>query len=169
MHQSTTPSLSKTIWPRWASRQFLNFPIVQTLLPVIFGYSLSSEAVVMRQLRRWKRLWQRSLTGSHKRTCMGHSRSCCNGTSALLVEKITSKGTINKSAHTKKPGNLFNDPRIYARSTKSSDCIVRSSSFLLHLVIFKNAFTFGSWCYYALIPVWLPNIKKQLFNTKDSI
>ena len=22
MHQSTTPSLSQTIWPRWASRQF---------------------------------------------------------------------------------------------------------------------------------------------------
>ena len=29
---------------------------VQTLLPVTFGYSLSSEAVVMRQLRRRKRL-----------------------------------------------------------------------------------------------------------------
>ena len=29
-----------------------------------FGYSLSSEAVVMRQLRRWKRLWRRSLTHS---------------------------------------------------------------------------------------------------------
>ena len=57
MHQSTTPSLSQTIWPRWASRQFLSFPIVQTLLPVTFGYSLSSEAVGMRQLRRWKRLW----------------------------------------------------------------------------------------------------------------
>ena len=52
IHQSTTPSLSQTIWPRWASRQFLSFPIVQTLLPVTFGYSLSSEAVVMRQLRR---------------------------------------------------------------------------------------------------------------------
>ena len=56
MHQSTTPSLSQTIWPRWASRQFLSLPIVRTLIPVNFGYSLSSEAVVMRQLRRWKRL-----------------------------------------------------------------------------------------------------------------
>ena len=37
MHQSTTPSLSQTIWPRWASRQFINtLPIIQTLLPVIF-------------------------------------------------------------------------------------------------------------------------------------
>ena len=37
-------------------RQFLSLPVVQTLFPVTFGYSLSSEAVVMRQLRRWKRL-----------------------------------------------------------------------------------------------------------------
>ena len=56
MHQFTTPSLSQTIWLRWASRQFLSFPIVQTLLPVTFGFSLSSETVIMRQLRRWKRL-----------------------------------------------------------------------------------------------------------------
>ena len=94
MYQSTTPSLSQTIWPRWASTQFLSLPIVQTLLLVTFGYSLSSEAVVMRQLRRWKRLWQRSLTRSHKRTSMGYSRSCQNGTtSALQPEEITSKGT----------------------------------------------------------------------------
>ena len=26
MHQSTTPSLSQTIWARWASRQFLTLP-----------------------------------------------------------------------------------------------------------------------------------------------
>ena len=61
MYQSTTPSLSQAIWPRWASRQFVTLPIVQTLLPMTFGYSLSSrktlEAVIMRQLRRWKKLW----------------------------------------------------------------------------------------------------------------
>ena len=107
--QYTSP---KTIWPRWASRLFLTLPIVQTLLPVTFGYSLSSEAVIMRQLpvifgysisseavvkrqlRRWKRLWWRSLTRSHKRTSMEPSRSCCNGrTSALQPEEITWKGT----------------------------------------------------------------------------
>ena len=94
MHQSTTPSLSLAIWLRWASVQFLSLPIVLTLLPVTFGYSLSSETVVMRQLRRWKRLWRRSLTRSHKRTFMGPSRSCWNGTtSALQPEEITSKGT----------------------------------------------------------------------------
>ena len=117
MHQSTTPSLSQTIWPRWASRQFLIVPIVETSLPVTFGYSLSSEAVVMREVRRWKRLWRRSLTRSHKRTSTGPSRSCwkCT-TSALQPEEITSKGTyvctINKGAYTKKSGNLFNDPRM---------------------------------------------------------
>ena len=89
--QSTTPSLSQTIWPRWASSQFLSLPLVQTLLPVTFAYSLSPEAVVMRQLRRWKRLWRRSLTRSHKRTSMGPSRSCWDGTrSALQPEEITS-------------------------------------------------------------------------------
>ena len=108
MHQSTTPSLSQTIWPRWASRLLLTLPIVKTLLPVTFGYSLSSEIVVMRQLRWWKRLWRRSLTRSHKRTSMGPSRSCSNGTtSTLQPEEITSKGTINKSAYTKKVWKLF--------------------------------------------------------------
>ena len=42
MHQYTTSSLSQTIWQRWASRLFLTSPIVRTLLPVTFGYSLSS-------------------------------------------------------------------------------------------------------------------------------
>ena len=94
MHQSTSPSLSQSIWPRWASRQFLSLPIVQTLLSVTFGYSLSSEAVVMRQLRRWKRLWRRSLTRSHDGTSMGPFSSCWKGTtSALQVEEITSEGT----------------------------------------------------------------------------
>ena len=94
LHQSTTSSLPPTIWPRWASRQFPSLPIVQTLLPVTFGYSLSSGAVVMRQLRRWKMLWRRSLTCSHKRTLMGPWRSFWNGTtSALQPEEITSKRT----------------------------------------------------------------------------
>ena len=54
------------------------------LLPVTFGYYVSSEAVVMRQFRRWKRLWRRSLTGSHKRTSMGPSRSCWNSKTSAL-------------------------------------------------------------------------------------
>ena len=34
MYQSTAPFLSQNIWPRWASRQFLTLPRVQTLFPV---------------------------------------------------------------------------------------------------------------------------------------
>ena len=92
MHQSTTTSLSLTIWPRWASTQFPTLPIVHTFLLVTFGYSLSSEAVVMRQLRKWKRLWRRLLTRSLKTTSMGRSRSCWNGIiSPLQPEVVTSK------------------------------------------------------------------------------
>ena len=117
-HQSTTPPLSQTIWPRWASRPFLTVPIVQTLLPMTFGYSLSPrknlEAVVMRQLRRWKRPWRRSLTRSRKRTSMGPSRSCLNGTSALQPEEISSKETrVSCVPIRKKSENLFNEPCIY--------------------------------------------------------
>ena len=69
-------------------------PIVQTLLAVTFAYSLSSEAVVMRQLRRWERLWRRSLTRSHERISMGPSSSYWNGPRSWLhPEEITSKGT----------------------------------------------------------------------------
>ena len=60
------------------------------------------------------------LTLLHKRTSMGPSRGCWDGTtSALQPEDSTSKGTrvscvyYQKSAHTKKSGNLFNDPHIY--------------------------------------------------------
>ena len=99
--------------------------LVQILLPVTFGYSPSSrknlEAVVMRQLRRWKWLWRRSLTSSHKRTCMGPSRRCWNDTtSALLPEEVTTKGTRvscvynqEKCPYEKKSGNLFNEPRMW--------------------------------------------------------
>ena len=71
-------------------------------------------AVVMRQSRRWKKLWRRSLTHSHKRTFMGPSRST---TSALQPEEITLKGTrvscvlSIKVPIRKTSGNLFNDRR----------------------------------------------------------
>ena len=130
----------------------LTLPIVQTLLPVTFGYSLSSVAVVMSQLK-WKRLWRRSFTCSHKRTSMGPSRSCWNGMSALQPEEITLKGlefhvsTINKSAHTKKSGNLFNDPRIstlYTLSGKmvSWGCNIKKNFFFKKAKYTKFTFTF---------------------------
>ena len=121
MHHSTSPSLSQTIWLKWATRQFLSLPIVQTLLPVTFGYSLSSESVVLRQLRRWKRLWRRSLTRSHKRISVGPSRSCWKRyNKCIAAGGDYFEGDKNfmcvlsiKAPIRKMPGNLFNYPRIY--------------------------------------------------------
>ena len=134
MHQSITAFLSQTIWPRWASRQFITLSIVHTLLPVTFSYSLSSEAVVMKQLRRWKRLWRRSLTRQHKRTSMGPSGSYWNSTtSALHPEEITLKRTrvscvlSIKVSIRKKSGNLSYAPRIYCHP--QTDCFVVSQLF----------------------------------------
>ena len=63
-------------------------------LAVTFGYSLSTEAVVVRQFKRGKRMWRRSLTRPHKRNSMGPSRSCWNGTTSVLQpDEITSTQT----------------------------------------------------------------------------
>ena len=86
----STIQIGSVAFPPWQCTS----PQLKTLLPVTFAYSLSLEAVVMRQLRRWKRLWRKPLTRSHKRTSMGPSRSCWNSTtSAFQPEEITSKGT----------------------------------------------------------------------------
>ena len=93
IHQSTSPSLSKTILPRWASRQFLTLPIVQTLLPVILRIYL------VQRLSLWNN-WGNEMAvtkviDTHTQEDFhGPSRSCWNGrTSALQPEEITSKGT----------------------------------------------------------------------------
>ena len=119
--QCTSPQFHPChrLWPRWASRQFFSLPIVQTLPPVTFGYSLSSEAVVMRQLRRWKRLWRRWLTRSTRGLpwglpeVVGMVRVHCSQRRLLGRGLEFHVYTINKSAHTKKSGNLFNDTRMY--------------------------------------------------------
>ena len=41
MHQSTTSSLSQTIWPRWASTQFLTLPCSLWLLVIPYAQRLS--------------------------------------------------------------------------------------------------------------------------------
>ena len=76
-----------------------------------FGYSLSSQAVVMRQLRRWKRLWRRSLTRS--RTSMGLSRIVGTAQVPCNRRRLLRRGlefhvcTINKSARRKKVWKLI--------------------------------------------------------------
>ena len=108
-------------WTKMGIKRVPHLPYSPDLAPLTFHYFLSSESVVKRQLRRWKRLWRRSLTRSHKRTFIRPSRSCWNGTtSALQSEKITSKGSRVSCVYyrikvpiRKKSGNLFNEPSNY--------------------------------------------------------
>ena len=109
MHQSATPSLSQTIWPRWASRQFLTLAIVHTMLPLIL---VIPEAQRLSLWNNWR----------DERDCdKGHWHAHTRGLPWGLPEdvgtvqkvhcnrgRLLRRGlelnvcTINKSAHTKK-------------------------------------------------------------------
>ena len=92
--QDNAPVHNSILVTNYLTKMGINTVPHRPYSPDHFGYSLSSEAVVMRQVRRWKWLWWRSLTRPHKRTSMGPTRSCWNGTtSALQPEEITWKGT----------------------------------------------------------------------------
>ena len=89
-------------------------------------------------------LWRRSLTRSHKRTSMGPSRSCWNGTtSALQPEEITSKGTrvscvlSIKVPIRKKSGNLFHDPHMCCQvfQSNTNNYMISSNYFCLIIII----------------------------------
>ena len=142
------------IWPRWASREFLSLPIVQSLLPVTFGYSLSSEAIV------WDN-W-----GDERDCDEGHWHTHTRGLPCGLPEVIRTvrqvdcswrrllrRGlefhvcTINKSTHTKKSGNLFNDPRMYVCMYVYSLCVSVCRHTRIYVCIFMNAYKFfqGHW------------------------
>ena len=109
MHQSITLSLSQTIWPRWALREFVTLPIVETLLPMTFGYTLAQ------RLSLWEN-W-----GDQRGCDEGHWHAYTRGLLWDLPEvvgmvqqvhcsqrRLLRRGlefhvcTINKSAHTKK-------------------------------------------------------------------
>ena len=111
MHQSPTHSLSHYL-SKMGIKTVPHHPYSPELAPCDFW--LIPQDFVMRQLWRWKRLWRRLLTRSHKRTSMEPSRICLNGaTSVLQPEEISSKGTrvscvcYQKSAHTKNVLKIF--------------------------------------------------------------
>ena len=115
MHQSTTPSLSQTIWPRWASRQFLSLPIVQTLFPVTFGYSLSSpsggryetiEEIKEAVTKVIDTLTQEDFHGAFEKLLERYK--CIAAMGRLLRRGLEfHECTINKSTHTKKVWKLI--------------------------------------------------------------
>ena len=114
--QYTSPQLRPChrLFDQDGHQDFLSFLIFQTLFPVTFGYSLNSDAVIMRQLRRWKTLWRRWWTRSHKMTSIGSSRSCWNVTTMHCSRRRLHRrglefhmSNTNKSAHQEKVWKLM--------------------------------------------------------------
>ena len=121
MHQSTTPSLSQTIWPKWTSRQFPSLPIVRPC---------SLWLLVIPQAQRLS-LWDNwgDEIGCDEGHWHAHTGGLPWGLSQVVGtvqqvhcsrRRLLRRGpefyvcTIYKSAHTKKMyGNLFNDRRNY--------------------------------------------------------
>ena len=119
MHQFTTPSLSETFWARWASRQFLILPIVQTLLPVNFGYPWAQRLFLWDNWGdergcdegHWHAhtrglLWAFQKLLEQYNKCIAAGGDYIEGDLSFMCV-LSIKVPIRK-----KPGNLFNDPRI---------------------------------------------------------
>ena len=138
--------MSQTNWLRWESRHFLSLPIVQTLLPVTFGYSLSSEVVVMRQLR--------SERGCNKSHWHAHTRGLRWGLPEVIGtvqqvhcsrRRLLWRGlefhvcTINKSAHTKK--RLETYLMILVSSSQVKRLVVPKHFLWLSLLQLENTLT----------------------------
>ena len=79
MHQSTTASLSETIWLRWVSIQLLTFHIVQTLLPVTFGYPLTSETEMKEAVTVVDTLTQEDFHGVLQKLLERHNKCIATG------------------------------------------------------------------------------------------
>ena len=114
--QSTTPSLSQTIWPRWAPRLFLSLPIVQTLLPVTWLFPKlrgcryetieeMKEAVTKVIGTIIQEDFQKLLKQYNK--CIAAGGDYFDGNYSFMCV-LSIKVPIRK-----KSGNLFNGPRIY--------------------------------------------------------
>ena len=118
MPQSTTLSLSQNIWPRWALRQFLSLPTVQTLLPVTFAYSLSSRVVAMRQMKEAvtkviDTLTQEDFHGALQRLLERYNKCIAAGGDYLEGDKSFMCVLFIKVPITKNNRNLLNDPRMF--------------------------------------------------------
>ena len=106
-----TPSLSQTIWPRWASRQFLSLPVVQTLLPVTFAKLRGCHYETIEEMKEAvtkviDTLTQEDFHGAFQKLLETVQVHCSR-------RRLLRRGlefhvcTINKSAHMKKVWKLF--------------------------------------------------------------
>ena len=93
-NQSTTPSLSQTIWPRWALTQFFYRPYSPDPASCDFVLFPKLRGCRYEIIEEMKEAVTKVIDMLTQRTSMRPSRSCWNGTtSALDAEEITSKGT----------------------------------------------------------------------------
>ena len=120
MHQSTTLSLSQTIWPRWVSRQFAALHIVQTLLSVTFGYFRSSRGYRFETIVEMKEavtkvidtLTQEDIHGAFQKLLERYNKCISAGGDYFEGDYSFMCVLSIKVPIRKKSGNLFNDPRI---------------------------------------------------------
>ena len=131
MHQSTTPSLSQTIWPRWASRQFLTLTFVQTLLSVTFGYILIEE---MKEplTKVIGTLTQEDFDGAFQKLLERYNKCIAAGGDYFEGDKSFMCVLSIKVAIRKNSGNLFNDLVYiykYIYCHPQTDCFVLSELF----------------------------------------
>ena len=125
MYQSITPYLSQTIWPRWASRQFLSHPIVQTLLPETFAYSLSSvccyettEEMKEALTKVIDTLTQEDFHGAFQKLLEWYSK-CIAARGHYFKGDLSFMCVLSiKVPIRKKSGNLFNDTCISKKSCR---------------------------------------------------
>ena len=142
MHQSTTPSLSQTIWQRWASTQLLSVPIVQPLLPVTLGffpklrgcsYEIIEEVkeAVMKVIDT---LTQEDFHGSFQKLLEQYNK-CIAAEGEYFEADYSFMYVLSiKVPIRKMSGNLFNDPRIMLHHIYLSISIISSIKSLNSLI-----------------------------------
>ena len=121
MHQSTTPSLSQTIWARWASTQFLGLPIVETLLSVTFAFfhklrGSRYDAIEEMEEAATKvidTLTQEDFHGAFQKWLERYNKSIAAGGDYFEGYESFMCELSLKVPIRKKSGNLFNDPRTF--------------------------------------------------------
>ena len=137
INQPTTPCLSQTLRPRWASTQFLSLPIVKPC----------SQWLLL--IPKAQRLSLLDNLGDERGCDEGHWHTHTRGLPWGLPEvvgmvqqvhcnrrRLLQRGlefhvcTKNKSAHTKNVGNLFNDTRMMYLS--GHPCKYKTESWLLN-------------------------------------
>ena len=118
-------------------------PYSPDLAPSDFAYSLRSEAVVMRELRRWKSLWRRSLTHFH-----GALQKLLERYNNLMPNPIDS---YIKYIYRKKwfSGHIFKRTRtdLFAHSEIRSSIAIKHKQFnLISVICLHTVKSIYIWC-----------------------